>query len=74
MFYSSAVSALNSSISRGTWSRYGTAVRHLLACQVSTGVPISFPLDDHQLGLYVTYCVVTRGVNTDTAWSYIGSL
>ena len=65
------VRRLNMAVAEGTWGLYNTAVAHLRRCEQDTNVPMSLPLSNQQLLVYVGWLFKVRAVQSNTAAKYL---
>ena len=63
----------NHSLSKQTWSAYKTAGRMLVKCQEQTNEPMSLPLDDNKVLVFVAW-LLGREVTSRTISSYLSGL
>ena len=68
------VSAGNNSLALNTWETYKTAERHLLRCEVDTGVKMRFPMTDRMVLAFVGWLISVRKVGAASIKKYLSGL
>ena len=71
---SALVSASNHSLALNTWSTYKTAENHLRRCEVDTGIPMRFPMNDEMILAFVGWLITVRKVGASTIKQYLSGL
>ena len=71
---SSLAGLLNATVSQGTWRGYATAMNHLTRCEEDTHIPMTLPLSQHQVLVYVSWLLTVRMVAADTVSHYLSGV